>query len=152
MYRPPWSPAHHEGPPPRGRPRLRATRRSHADAWLRGDARGRDGGVREELAAGVVLRSGGRSAVGGNPGKTFGRSELSAFDPTATRAGFKCRSAAVSCRTEVCYLSVRSTGGTDSETARVHHAARRGGNMATRGAGAAGGDASDRLSELTVTR
>src|SRR6516164_115430 len=59
MHRPPWSPAHHEGPPPRrsgvrgGRPRLRATRRSHADAWLRGDARGRDGGVREELAAGV---------------------------------------------------------------------------------------------------
>src|SRR5215469_12636068 len=36
MHRPPWSPAHHEGPPPRGRPRLRATRRSHADAWLRG--------------------------------------------------------------------------------------------------------------------
>jgi len=30
-----------------------------------GDARGRDGGVRQELAAGVVLRSGGRSAFGG---------------------------------------------------------------------------------------
>jgi len=31
------------------------------------DARGRDGGVREELAAEVVLRSGGRSAFGGKP-------------------------------------------------------------------------------------
>src|SRR5262245_48680373 len=29
--------------------------------------RGRDGGVREELAAGVALRSGGRSAFGGKP-------------------------------------------------------------------------------------
>jgi len=29
-------------------------RRSHADARLCGDARGRDGGVRERLAAGVV--------------------------------------------------------------------------------------------------
>jgi len=34
---------------------------------LRVVARGRDGGVREELAAGVVLRSGGRSAFGGKP-------------------------------------------------------------------------------------
>ena len=32
----------------------------HADARLRADARGRDGGVRSELTAGVVLRSGGR--------------------------------------------------------------------------------------------
>jgi hypothetical protein len=31
--------------------RLRVSRRSHADARLRGDARGRDGSVREELAA-----------------------------------------------------------------------------------------------------
>ena len=31
------------------------------------DARGRDGGVRQELAAGVVLRSEGRSAFGGKP-------------------------------------------------------------------------------------
>src|SRR6516162_409732 len=71
MHRPPWSPAHHEGPPPRrsgvrgGRPRLRATRRSHADAWLRGDARGRDGGVREELVAGAALRS--ESPLSGKP-------------------------------------------------------------------------------------
>src|SRR5262249_45614499 len=57
MHRPPWSPAHHEGPPPRGRPRLRATRRSHADARLRADARGRDGGVRQKAG-------GGSSAVG----------------------------------------------------------------------------------------
>src|SRR5262249_36495220 len=35
MHRPPWSPAHHEGPPPR-------------------DARRRGGGVRQGLAAGVV--------------------------------------------------------------------------------------------------
>src|SRR6516164_10066984 len=45
MHRPPWSPAHHEGPPPRRSgvrgARLRATRRSHADARLRADARGR---------------------------------------------------------------------------------------------------------------
>ena len=33
------------------------------------DARGRDGGVRQELAAGVVLRSGGRSAFGGKAEK-----------------------------------------------------------------------------------
>ena len=32
-----------------------------------GDARGRDGGVRQKLAAGVVLKSGGRSAFGGKP-------------------------------------------------------------------------------------
>src|SRR5215471_8156047 len=51
MHRPPWSPAHHEGPPPRGRPRLRAPRGPHADARLRADARGRDGGVREKLTA-----------------------------------------------------------------------------------------------------
>jgi len=31
------------------------------------DARDRDGGVRQELVAGVVLRSGGRSAFGGEP-------------------------------------------------------------------------------------
>ena len=36
-------------------------------ARLRPDARGRDGGVRQELAAGVVLRSGGRSAFGAKP-------------------------------------------------------------------------------------
>jgi hypothetical protein len=43
--------------------RFRA-RGPHSDARLRGDARGRDGGVREKLAAGGVLRSGGRSASG----------------------------------------------------------------------------------------
>jgi hypothetical protein len=32
---------------------LRTARRPHADARLRGDARGRDGGVRQKLAAGV---------------------------------------------------------------------------------------------------
>src|SRR5262252_11024923 len=46
---------------------IRASRASHADAPLRGDARGGDGGVRQELAAGVVLRSGGSSAFGSKP-------------------------------------------------------------------------------------
>src|ERR1700756_3125724 len=36
--------------------RLWSARRLHADARLRGDARGRDGGVRKELAAAVVAR------------------------------------------------------------------------------------------------
>src|SRR6516165_4341088 len=45
--------------------RVRIPRGPHPDARLRGDARGRDGRVRQELAAGVVLRSGGRSAVWG---------------------------------------------------------------------------------------
>jgi hypothetical protein len=34
-------------------PRLRA-RRPHANAWLRADTRGRDGGVRQKLVAGVA--------------------------------------------------------------------------------------------------
>jgi hypothetical protein len=33
--------------------RVRAARGSHADAWLRGDARGGNGSVRKELAAGM---------------------------------------------------------------------------------------------------
>ena len=38
---------------------IRASRASYADAPLRGDARGRDGGVRQELAARVItFRSG----------------------------------------------------------------------------------------------
>ena len=49
-------------------------RRSSAGARLRGDALGRDGGVRQELATGAVLRSGGRSAFGGKP-ETFAPSE-----------------------------------------------------------------------------
>src|SRR5262249_32462016 len=43
--------------------RLPPSRGPHANARLRTDARGRDGSIREELA-GVVLRSGGRSAFG----------------------------------------------------------------------------------------
>jgi hypothetical protein len=55
----PWSAASC-GPPPHPREcltldaRVRLSRVSHADPRLRGDARGRDGGVREELAAGVT--------------------------------------------------------------------------------------------------
>src|SRR5262249_18170487 len=44
------------------------------------DARGRDDGVRQELVAGVVLRSGGRSAFGGQSGKHLPDSEPSGFD------------------------------------------------------------------------
>src|SRR5262249_3333241 len=40
-----------------------------------------------------------------------------------------------------------STGGTGSETPRVHHAARRRGSVAARGARAAAGDAGDRISQ-----
>jgi hypothetical protein len=36
-------------------PRLRATRRLHANAWLRADTRGGGGGVREELAKEVAM-------------------------------------------------------------------------------------------------
>jgi hypothetical protein len=36
--------------------RLRATRRPHAGAWLCRDARGRDDGVREKLAAGMTQK------------------------------------------------------------------------------------------------
>jgi len=36
--------------------RLRASRGSHADPRLRGNARGRDGSVRQELAAGMTDR------------------------------------------------------------------------------------------------
>ena len=46
--------------------RVRIPRGPHTDARLRRDARGHDGGVRQELAAGVVL---GRSAFGGKPEK-----------------------------------------------------------------------------------
>ena len=42
------------------RNRARHERGPHADARLRGDARGRDGGVREELAAGGKEQFGGR--------------------------------------------------------------------------------------------
>src|SRR6516162_4447572 len=46
---------------------FRAPRGPHAEARLRADARGGDGSVRQELAAEVVPRSGGRSAFGGKP-------------------------------------------------------------------------------------
>ena len=63
-----------------------------------------------------------------------------AHDPTATWARLKCRSAAVSCCTKVCYPFGRTQGGIGSEAARVHHPTRRrGGGVATRGARAAVG-------------
>src|SRR5262249_14161595 len=58
-YLPPWSAAHREV---HHRAvvvdaHLRAPRGPHADARLRGDARGRDSGVRQELAAGNERRT-----------------------------------------------------------------------------------------------
>ena len=50
-----------------------ATTATYADARLCGDARGRDGGVRPELAAGVVLRSRGRFAFGGKAKEAMSR-------------------------------------------------------------------------------
>src|SRR4029450_1979752 len=65
-------------------------------------------------------------------------------DPSTTSTGSKSRSAAVP---NVLFLSLGSTGGAGSETARFHHAARRrGGGVAPRGARAAAGDAGDRIS------
>jgi hypothetical protein len=62
---------------------------------------------------------------------------FSAFDPNRTLAGSKSRSAAVSRDVEVCYTFGWKRGRTGSETARVHHAGRRRGGMAARGASAA---------------
>src|SRR6266436_2032368 len=67
------------------------------------------------------------------PAKTFSRNQ----DPQRSYAGMKSRSAAVSPRTEVCYRSVGSTGGTISETSRVHIANRWRHSLAARGARAA---------------
>jgi len=55
------------------------------DSRLRADARGRDGSIREELAAGVVLRSGGRSAFGGKAEKPLLMLSLTAFDALLPR-------------------------------------------------------------------
>src|SRR5262245_55649368 len=62
------------------------------------------------------------------------------FDHELTSAGLKSRSAV---GLPQCYLPLRSTGEIAGETARVHHAARRGGGVAAGGAGAAGGQAAD---------
>ena len=53
---------------------VRPPRRPHPDPRLRGEAA--MAAFAKELAAGVVLRSGGRSAFGGKAEKTFARSEL----------------------------------------------------------------------------
>ena len=69
----------------------------------------------------------------------------SAAKPSATSGGSKSRSAAASClsRGVLSFLSkARETSG--SETARVHHAARRRGGVAASGARAAGRAATDR--------
>src|SRR6516165_9481577 len=62
-------------PPPRGAP-------------LRADARGLDGGIRQGLAARVVLRSGGRSAFGGKPEKHTLVLSLTGSYPSGHSAAF----------------------------------------------------------------
>src|SRR5262245_61653640 len=77
-----------------------------------------------------------------------------AFDPEPTLTGLKCRSAAVFRPAEVLVsFPSEAREALSSETARVHHPARRrGGCVAARGAGAAAGDAGDRISKCRVTR
>src|SRR6516165_6387115 len=127
-------------------------------ARLRVDARGRDGGVRQELAAGVVLRSGGRSAFGGKAENICLILSLSSFDrvvgPGADIPSPEQLVAAHiplapfqdpdGCETMPCVVL---TPGGDYEAPGVHHAGRRhGGGVAACGARAAAGDAGDRIS------
>src|SRR5262245_29093061 len=90
-------------------------------------------------------------------------------DPSATFAALKCRSAAFSCVTVMCYRMCGSVGaGTNSfiapgkkprrklhvrhEKATIHHAGWRRGGVATGGAGATANDARDWVSQQRVTR
>src|SRR5215831_801824 len=61
--------------------RLPPSRGPHANARLRGDARDCHGSVHGELAAGVVLRSRGRSAFGGVAEVVLLGLSLTGFDP-----------------------------------------------------------------------
>src|SRR5262249_51145800 len=71
--------------------------------------------------------------------RTVDRSNQSdVLDPKQSLVRLKFRSAAVSCRAECAILSLGSTGGTASETARLHHAARWRSSVAARGARATG--------------
>ena len=111
----------------------------------RADARGRYGGLRQELAAGVVLRSAGRSAFGGQSGKHLLILSFSGFDPVVgPRADIPRPEQLVAvriplvpfqdpdgCETMRCVVL---TPGGDYETPGVHHAGRRGGRVAARGA------------------
>src|SRR5262245_3507518 len=67
---------------------FRAPRGPHAEARLRSDTRGRDGGVREKLAAGVVLRSG--SPLSGVKRTLLRKRVMSAPEPKRTLAGVLC--------------------------------------------------------------
>src|SRR5262249_31082571 len=73
------------------------------------------------------------------PKRTLSRHRrMTGRDPELTSPGSKSRSAAPSAGPRCAILSVGSTGTLGSETAQVHHAARRrGGGMAARGARAA---------------
>jgi hypothetical protein len=69
--------------------RLRAPRRSHADARLRRDARGCDGGVRQELAEGIDDRAGaeyGRWTAGAGKGAAMTSEAKAAADYVLTEA------------------------------------------------------------------
>src|SRR5262245_30333180 len=71
----------------------------------------------------------------------------STHDPQPTKAPSKSRSAV---GLPQWYLALQSTGEIAGETARFHHAARRRGGVAGRGARAAAGDAGDRVLERRI--
>src|SRR6516165_4543734 len=76
----------------------------------------------------------------------------SGYDPNRTWAGSKCRTAARLCCSPICYALTLGLGAADAiyaiEAARIRHAARwRCYGVAARRAGAAAGDAGDRVSQ-----
>jgi len=80
------------------------------------DAQGRvTGSARTDANGATTFHDASRmSALGANRTRRDGGNDVN--DPNRTESGLKSRSAAVSCRTDVCYLSVRSTGATSIET------------------------------------
>jgi hypothetical protein len=81
--------------------RIRPPRGSHADARLCGDARDRDGGICQELAAGVNPNVRFRGEADMDCGVASSASVVN--DPQETLAESKSRNAAVSRDAEVCY-------------------------------------------------
>ena len=81
-----------------------------------------------------------------------GHRRMTESDPQPTKAGLKSRNAAPPAMLRCAILS-GSMGGIGSETARVHHAARRhGGRVAARGARAAASIAGDRNFGRSIAR
>src|SRR5262249_30475185 len=78
---------------PRSPPRRPPPHSAHADARLRAEVRGRDGGVREELGTGVVLRLGGplsaakQTTLESKPESWPGGAPLQAVPGVPARAG-----------------------------------------------------------------